>query len=186
MRCCAGLRRNACTVVCAPARPNLLGLPTWRILLGPVDLAGVGCQLRKLWKHLSWHMSCAFSFLMWGCVGVPNVCIALHMSCAQHCTCVARTQWCSIYHGTCAAHFHCSFGVVVGWGMEMWWRGFLLGGCTGLSIPNVLSSCLVDMYSLLSFVTLCICTHDFSAMYVSHLCLVIVGPHLFFLRHGVS
>ena len=34
-------------------------------------------------------MCCAFSFVMWGCGGVANVCIALHMWCAEHCTCGA-------------------------------------------------------------------------------------------------
>ena len=34
-------------------------------------------------------MCCAFSFVLWGCGGVANVCIALHMWCAEHCTCGA-------------------------------------------------------------------------------------------------
>ena len=34
-------------------------------------------------------MCWAFSFDMWGCGGVANVCSALHMWCAEHCTCGA-------------------------------------------------------------------------------------------------
>ena len=61
-----------------------------------------------------------------------------------------------IYHGTCAAHFHSSFGVVVEWAMGMWWRGVVVGGWMHLNIAHVLSSMLVHMYSSLSFVSSCI------------------------------
>ena len=50
-----------------------------------------------------------------------------------------------IYHGTCAAHFHLSCGVVVEWARGMWWRGVLLGGCMHRSMAHVLSSLLVHM-----------------------------------------
>ena len=100
--------------------------------------------------------------------------------------CVAQKKWRSIYHGTCAAHFHSSFGVVVEWAMGMWWRGVVVGGWMHLNIAHVLSSMLVHIYSSLSFLSSCISLQVFSPMYVSHLWLLIVGRHLFFLGHGVS
>ena len=42
--------------------------------------------------------------------------------------CAAKKNGRSIYHGTCAAHFHSSSEVLVEWAMGMWWRGVVLGG----------------------------------------------------------
>ena len=96
------------------------------------------------------------------------------------------TKWRSIYHGTCAAHFHSSFGVVVEWAMGMRWRGVVVGGWMHLNIAHVLSSMLVHMYSSLSVVSSCISSQDFGPMCVSCLWFFIVGRHLFFLGYGVS
>ena len=70
--------------------------------------------------------------------------------------CVAKKTRRSIYHGTCAAHFHSSFGVVVEWAMGMRWRGLVVGGWMHVNIAHVLLSMLVHMYTSLSFVSSCI------------------------------
>ena len=98
----------------------------------------------------------------------------------------SKEKWRSIYHGTCAAQFHSSFGVVLEWAMAMWWRGVVVGGWMHLNIAHVLSSMLVHMYTSLSFVSSCIFSQVCSPVYVSHLCFRIVGRHLFFLGHGVG
>ena len=54
---------------------------------------------------------------------------------------VAQKKRRSIYHGTCAAHFHSSFGVVVAWAMGMWWRGVVVGGCM-----HVVGGCMHVIY----------------------------------------
>ena len=66
--------------------------------------------------------------------------------------CEAKKKWRSIYHGTCAAHFHSSVGVVVDgqWECGGMGRGWWV---VHLNIAPVLSSLLVHTYSSLSFVS---------------------------------
>ena len=73
--------------------------------------------------------------------------------------CVAKKRRRSIYHGTCAALFHSSFGVVVEWAMEMCWKGVVVDGCMQVNIPHVLSSFHVHMYSSLYCVSASIFAH---------------------------
>ena len=78
-------------VLCAlELRRMLLGRQQGAACLERMSLQGMLVYQRKqMVRHLSWHMCCAFSFVMWDCGGVVKVCIALHMWCAEHCICCA-------------------------------------------------------------------------------------------------
>ena len=89
---CVGRGEQCGSFVCSPSRANVVGQATWRSLLGAVHLAGVACEAKKKYKHLSWHMCCAFSFVMWGCGGVGNGNVVERgcgwwVGAPEHCTC---------------------------------------------------------------------------------------------------
>ena len=90
---CVGRAEQCGKFLCAPARPNVVGQATSHGLFGAVQLAGVaGVAQRKKEKHLSWHMCCAFSFVIWGCSGMGNGNVVeggcgWWVHAGEHCTC---------------------------------------------------------------------------------------------------
>ena len=63
---------------------------------------GCLCSTEKMEKHLSWHMCCAFSFVIWGCGGVGNGNVVERgcgwwVDAPEHCTC-AVIYACSYVH----------------------------------------------------------------------------------------
>ena len=67
---------------------------------------------------------------------------------------VAQKKRRGIYHGTSAAHFHSSFGVVVAWAMGMWWRGVVVGGCMHVvgGCMHVIYACSYILVALISVI----------------------------------